>query len=137
AARMAPLATSSFLSRNRSRIESAGLPIRVRRFVVTNVEACRSPTLTTPDQELRTLLYRRSSLATTVSCLMKSIAYGERLLGTHRPAKRAWLLRGRPRLLFDVIFRQRLWGGHGGPPLHVFTSISLLSTICHTHRSPT
>src|SRR5436190_6584249 len=30
---------------------------------------------------------------------MKSIAYGERLLGTHRPAKRAWLLRGRPSLV--------------------------------------
>src|SRR5947207_13257567 len=41
----------------------------------------------------------------------------ERLLGTHRPAKRAWLLRGRPSYQAERLRSTRLWGGRGGPPL--------------------
>ena len=42
----------------------------------------------------------------------------ERLLRTHRPAKRAWLLRGRPSVVRFSLGRR---GAHGGTPVQVRT----------------
>src|SRR5947207_12341260 len=50
----------------------------------------------------------------------------ERLLGTHRPAKRAWLLRGRPCSPYDGSATNR--GGHGGPPLHPLRRSQVIAT---------